>query len=160
MQIKQMVLGIAGLVLLSLLTEAAPVSSCLSNGTSCDVYENQVLSLPFEAIAGDIVLLAPNQAVVDDFRIFNNLVDTGGGTGLGTSAYLYTFVPSPLSVNAVFIARADSGPTGYYETNYTAHGTQFKFFTPAPEPASLGLIASVFLAVAGMRLFSTRFCKG
>jgi hypothetical protein len=105
--------------------------------------------LPFTAFAGDVILDDP--AVSDVFRIFNNLVNTGGGTGLGNMAFLYssddsTPLPNPLtySANAVFITE---NPTGF--TPYLGNGTNYQLGVPEPQSTQLlvlGLAAMALLA--------------
>jgi hypothetical protein len=56
--------------------------------------ENVLLGFPFLAISGD-VLPVPNlhanlAATSDVFRIANNFIDTGLGTGIGFAAFLYS----------------------------------------------------------------------
>src|SRR5947209_972128 len=90
---------------------AAPTSFCAPNFSSCNIFEDgQPLSLPGLAIAGDVVLLDRFTGTTSDvFRVFNDFFDTGGGTGLGVTAFLYSEdlhnLPNPAtySVNAVFI---------------------------------------------------------
>ena len=65
------------------------VANCNASFTICFIGENVVLQLPFVGIAGDVIIPDPNSNVVSDvYRIINNLVDTGGGTGLGNQAVL------------------------------------------------------------------------
>jgi hypothetical protein len=141
------VLYLTGLVLLSAPLGAAPVSSCASDDSSCNVYENSLLTVPpgFFAISGDAIIQDPGGVTVGVFRIFNDFFDSGGGTGLGLDAFMYgrdtNNLPNPstYSVNDVFIQRSGVGPTGFYETDYNGNGTLYRLFTPAPEPTSLAL---------------------
>jgi hypothetical protein len=113
---------------------AADPASCNASFTACSIPENVVLQLPFEAIAGDVIVQEPSSTAVSDvFRIFNNIVDTGGGTGLGNMAVLYSAndnmplpAPSTYSANAVFIKEAASGAT-----SYSGNGTTYSLDTAA-----------------------------
>ena len=85
------------LVLSTLLTapalRAGPVSSCTPSFTACSIFEDGlVVHLPGLAIAGDVLLTEPwNSAIVSDvFRIFNDIFSSGGGTGLGFTAFFYS----------------------------------------------------------------------
>src|SRR5690348_16776660 len=89
-----------GLVLVSVPAVAAPIASCDANFTVCAIPENLLLQLPGVAIAGDVVLTDPNSNTVSDvFRIFNNLINTGAGTGFGNLVFLFssddTALPAP-----------------------------------------------------------------
>src|SRR5262249_28732461 len=104
-------------------------ASCNANATLCQIPENVLLRLPFLAISGDVIIQEPNSTTVSDvFRILNNIVDTGGGTGQGNQAILYSGddnqplpAPSTYSLNAVVIKEAASGATSYFGngTTYT-----------------------------------------
>ncbi len=141
----------AGLVLLSVPAAAGPIASCNASFTVCGISENILLQLPFTAIAGDAILTEPGGAVVSDvFRIFNNIINTGGGTGLGNMVFLYssddTTLPNPstYSANAVFIAEDPSGIT-----SYLGNGTNYQLGVPEPqtfELLSLGVAAMAVLA--------------
>jgi hypothetical protein len=127
-----LVLGL--IVFSSVSVLAATPASCTPNLTSCSITENVLLQLPFLAISGDVVVQDPNSATVSDvFRIFNDFADTGGGTGLGRLAILYsrddnTQLPDPstYSANAVFIKESASG-----STSYSGNGTTFSLDTSA-----------------------------
>jgi hypothetical protein len=83
----------------------------------------------FFAIAGDVIIQDPNSTNVSDvLRVFNNLFNSGGGTGLGNVVFLYSRDnnnplpdPSTYSANAVVIKESTSGPTSYFGngTNYS-----------------------------------------
>jgi hypothetical protein len=113
---------------------AADPASCNAGFTACQIRENVVLQLPFTAIAGDVIVQERTSSTVSDvFRIFNNLVDTGGGTGLGNLAVLYSSndntplpAPSSYSANAVFTKEAASGAT-----SYLGNGTNYSLDTAA-----------------------------
>jgi hypothetical protein len=146
----------AGLVLLSVPAGAGTIASCNAGFTVCDVPENVLLQLPFTAIAGDAILTESGGAVVSDvFRIFNNVINTGGGTGLGNMVFLYssdeTTLPSPssYSANAVFITENPSGIT-----SYLGNGTTYLLGVPEPQTfalLSLGAAAMAAMAVLGCR---------
>ena len=79
--------------------------------------------MPFVAFAGDAIVTEPGSSVVSDlFRIFNNVVNTRMGTGLGNMAFLYSADdsalpdPSTYSANAVFLPENPSGATVTWET--------------------------------------------
>ncbi len=151
---KSFVVCLTGVGLLSAVASADPISSCTSNGSSCNVYEDQALTLTFLGISGDVILHAPGGATIDVFRIFNDAVNTGGGTGLGDIAFFYgpTDLPNPstYSVNSVSINRAGAGPTGFYETDYNGNGTTYRLFTPAPEPTTFALFGLGVLLAGGV----------
>jgi hypothetical protein len=143
-------IGFAGLILLSVPAAATPIASCNANFTLCTIYENILLQLPFTAFAGDVIITDPGGPVVSDiFRIFNNFVNTGGGTGLGNMAFLYSAddttlpAPSTYSANAQFITEAPSGITPYL-----GNGTTYLLGNPEPQTSGLlGLaIAMAFVA--------------
>jgi hypothetical protein len=114
---------------------AAEPANCNANFTSCQIPENVVLRLPFTAFAGDVIVQEPTSTTVSDvFRIFNNLLDTGGGTGLGNLAILYSGDdnmplpdPSTFSFNAVIIKEAAGG-----STSYLGNGTTYSLETTRP----------------------------
>lgn len=114
----------------SLALASTPVS-CNANFTACSIPENALLQFPpgFLAAAGDVIVQDPNTGKVSDvFRIFNNVLDTGLGTGLGNTGILISaddantlgIDVSVPSANAVFLKEAASGPTSYVNdgTNY------------------------------------------
>src|SRR6266446_5026417 len=112
---------LAGLILLCVPGAAAPLANCNASFTICGIPENVLLQLPFAAFAGDVVLTESNGTTVSDiFRIFNNLINTGAGTGLGNMVFLYSAddttplpAPSTFSANAVFILESPSGITSF-----------------------------------------------
>ena len=109
---------------------ASTPASCKPDFSACSIPENVLLQLPFLAFAGDVVVQDPNSNVSDVFRIFNDVVDTGAGTGLGGTAILLSgddanrengsALGDHHSANAVFLQEAASGPTSYLGngTNY------------------------------------------
>jgi hypothetical protein len=142
------------LALFSTGASAAQISTCASDFSTCTVYEDGfVLNFPLCCgISGDVVLTDPGTSNVSDvFRIFNDIIDTGGGTGLGLTAFFYSAdehnLPTNFSANAVFITE---GPeiNGIARTNYTANGVVYHFVSgPVPEPATWGMLAIGALAM-------------
>jgi hypothetical protein len=131
---------------------AAPMASCNSNLTACSIPENVLLQLPFLGIAGDVIIQEPNSTAVSDvFRLFNNVINTGSGTGLGNLVFLYSVDnstplpdPSTYSLNARTISEA---ATGY--TSFNGNGTVYTLDTPEPPTfglLGLGLITMLFLS--------------
>ena len=147
--LARLAVGFAGLVLLSAPATATIVAACNSTIT-CNIPENVLLQLPFDAISGDVILSDPGGTVSDVFRIFNDLVNTGGGTGLGLTVFLYssddsTPLPSPstYSANAVFITENLSG-----FTSFVGNGTTYQLGVPEPQTfALLGLGAAAMAAI-------------
>jgi hypothetical protein len=123
---------------------AATIAPCNASFTACSIVENTSLQLPFFAIAGDVIVRDPGTSVVSDvFRIFNNVLDTGGGTGLGNMVFLYSAddgaLPNPAtySANAVFIEEAATT-----DTTLLANGTVYTLDTLAvPEPSTFVLVS-------------------
>jgi len=140
-------------MLLSVPATAATIAACNATFTICAIPENISLQLPdgFEAFAGDVILTEPNSSVVSDvFRIFNNLINTGEGTGIGNMMFLYSAddsalpPPSTYSANAVFIPEDPSGVT-----SFLGNGTNYVLNAPEPETClSIGLacVATAILA--------------
>ena len=107
------------------LARAADAAVCDSACTVCSIRENVVVQLPSTCqppAAGDVIIQgASSTKATDLFRVFNNLVDTGGGTGLGNQVFLYSSDdntplpdPSTYSLNSVTIQAAASGSTFYF----------------------------------------------
>ena len=146
MSFRSTVLCIAGLILLSEPGIAAPiaatsVANCNASFTVCDLPENIPLQLPFIAFAGDVVLTDPGSSAVSDvFRIFNNVVNTGEGTGLGNMVFLYssddTSLPNPstYSANVIFLPENPSGVTPFF-------GNGTNYLLAVPEPGTFELFA-------------------
>jgi hypothetical protein len=109
------------------------IAQCTPTFSDCAIPEDVALRFRFLAIAGDVVLL-PDQhanlaAVSDVFRIANNFIDTGLGTGLGLSAFLFSGhgnlpAPATYSANAVGIREQPTGPTQYF-----GNGTDYHLLT-------------------------------
>src|SRR5207302_6245982 len=108
---------------------------CNASFTACAIPENILLELPFLAISGDVVVQEPTSTEVSDvFRIFNNLVNTGDGTGLGNLAFLYSLDdstplpdPSTYSVNAITINESATGTA-----SFNGNGTIYTHNVPEP----------------------------
>jgi hypothetical protein len=146
-------IGFVVLVLLRGTVVAGPIPLANCNTSVCSVPENILGLLPFTAIAGDVILTEPGGVIVSDvFRIFNNLVDTGGGTGLGNTVLLYssddTILPdlSTYSVNAVFIQESPSGIT-----SFVGNGTTYLLGVPEPQAAGLVGVGLAMLVLVGSR---------
>jgi hypothetical protein len=133
---------LAGFVLLSVPASANQMAVCAPDFSTCEIPENVLLDLPFLAIAGDVVLFEPDGVTISDvFRILNDVVDTGGGTGLGDLAFLYSSDDStPLPDPSTFSGNAQ----GIFETGaitaFDGNGTTY--FLGAPEPSTLGLLCA------------------
>jgi hypothetical protein len=147
----------AALVLLSAPAAAGPIASCNANFTLCSIPENISLQLPFTAFAGDAIVTESGGAVVSDvFRIINNIVNTGGGTGLGNMVFMYSSDdsimpdPSTYSANAVFITEAPSGITPYL-----GNGTNYQLGIPEPQTFELLILAFAAMAVLARRRSGT-----
>jgi hypothetical protein len=151
-----------GIVALPACADPLGQSSCNFNAGVCNVYEGSLFQNSNAFFyAGDLVLLDANGAFGDIVRFYNDIIDTGGGTGFG-DAFLEFRLPDghfpgdvdlsslDLSANAVFITE---GPAvaGIAVTDYTGpSGTLFHIYSSAavPEPSELSLIASGLLFVA------------
>jgi hypothetical protein len=136
---------------MSVPASAAAIAPCDATFTTCAIVENTLLQLPFAAIAGDAILTEPGSSAVSDvFRIFNNIADTGFGTGVGNMVFLYSAdesaLPSPstYSVNAVTLPESPSGITPYL-------GNGTLYLLGVPEPGTLGLFS---LAAVAMTVLS------
>jgi hypothetical protein len=132
---RQFVLLLSVIVLTASAASAAiPLANCNSTFTICSIPENVLVKFPFSAIAGDVIVMDPTGTTVSDvFRIFNDVFDAGAGTGLGSTAILYSAddsnplpAPSTYSANAVFIKEI---PSGF--TNYLGNGTNYQLDTSA-----------------------------
>ena len=92
---------------------AGQISTCDSNTYVCQIYEEENIDISAIgiAISGDVVLL-DGSIVRNVFRIFNDIADTGGGTGLGQTASFYGIVegnlpdPSTYSDNVIYLQEA------------------------------------------------------
>ena len=117
---------------------AQTVAQCTSTGSDCAIPEQVPLQFPtgFLAISGDAVLaptLESNLAAISDvFHINNDLFDSGLGTGLGLSCFLFSgnilTLPSPstYTANAVEIRE---NPEGHGDTQYFGNGTDYHLET-------------------------------
>ena len=86
-----------------------------------------------------MILIDPDGSISDIVRFFNNLIDTGGGTGLGDQVFMYSKLNLPISVsvNAVRIAEAPVGQP----TIYVGNGTVYSIYSDViPEPSSLSFM--------------------
>src|SRR5215471_17747233 len=155
MSFRSTALCIAGLILLSERAIADPITpaNCNASLTACQIPENILLQLPFSAFAGDVVLTDPGSSTVSDiFRIFNNLINTGKGTGLGNMVFLYstddTSLPDPstYSANVVFIPESPSGVT-----SFVGNGTDYLLAVPEPGTFELFALAAAMAVLIRRR---------
>ena len=136
---------------------AATIAQCTPTFSACAIPENISLQLPFVAIAGDVILVEADLVTVSDvFRISNDLLNTGQGTGLGTLAFLYSVDdgalpnPSTYSANAVTIME---DPSGF--THYVGNGTDY--LLNAPEPPTFSWCAfAIAIAILSRRRWKWR----
>src|SRR5215469_4193065 len=134
--LRRFVMLLSMIVISSSSMWAVDLASCNSTCTVCSVRENVLLQLTSgcTAIAGDVIVQDANSTNVSDvFRVFNNIVDTGAGTGFGNLVILYsaddsTPLPNPstYSANAVIIKEAGGGATSYF-----GNGTTYNLDTSA-----------------------------
>jgi hypothetical protein len=158
--IRLIAVAAIGIVPFSICTGAPILAPCNAAFTVCGIPENVSLQLPFVAIAGDAVLIDPGTVTVSDVcRIFNNLINTGLGTGLGDIAFLYSAddatLPSPstYSANVVFI---QENPTGV--TSFVSNGTDYLLGVPEPRDLGLLIVAGSFMLPLLKR--RTAFARG
>ncbi len=153
--------GVAGPLPGTLYQNLSPASllNPVCNPATCDLIEGNLVNLPFIAIAGDVILRDPDGSVSDVARFFNNVLDTGSGTGLGTQALVFSKIdagpdksagpdlglppPSSYSANAVNIFEAPDG----IATIYNGNGTIYSIYSDVPEPAAAGLAGMGLLAL-------------
>ena len=149
--------GLGFLLILSALAisarpaSAATMATCSADFSICYIPENVLLELPFIGISGDVVLEDPSGAASDVFRIFNDFIDTGKGTGLGGTAFLYsaddsTPLPSPstYSANVQYLPESTTSPL----TDYLGNGTIYVLAAPEPSSWVLFAIGSIALLIA------------
>jgi hypothetical protein len=152
-RISGLLLLLAGFVALTARpASAAAITDCSADFSICYIPENVFLQFPpgFLAISGDVVLEEPDGSASDVFRIFNDLFDTGGGTGLGTTAFLYSAGdstplpdPSTYSANVQFIPESTASP----QTFYLGDGTIYVLNSPEPSTLALFVIGSIALFI-------------
>jgi hypothetical protein len=101
--------------------------------SDCAIREKVLLQFPFLAVSGGVAVvpdLHANLAATSDvFRIFNTLVDTGLGTGVGFLAFLYSGhneLPPRSTYSANFVEIREQ-PTG--ATQYVGNGTDYHLLT-------------------------------
>jgi hypothetical protein len=168
----RLVLASAVLCLFSLpaMADALPAEGCNADNTVCVAIEGQTMSYTpgFFGISGDAVLVDNSGNIEGVFRIFNDLIDTGGGTGLGLTAFLFgatTGIPDPstFSFNAIaLLFGADNGTgvpllnvPGFVETEFVGNGTLYELFS-VPEPGTWQLLGLALLLLTGMGLAGRR----
>jgi len=140
-----------------------PTSFCAADFSVCSVFEDQDVLFPdgFIASAGDVVIENGNTTVAV-FRVFDDVFDSGGGTGFGDFSFVFSAAfgnlpdPNTYSVNSVFVPLGPDQGNGFDETQYIgAFGTEFDIFTTvpgaAPEPSTVG-----FLFLGGVLLACRR----
>jgi hypothetical protein len=145
-------LVLAAMVWLSASAFATPLvpADCTPDLSSCTIHENVLYQLPFLAISGDVIILdQPSGDVSDVFRIFNNIFDGGLGTGLGDEVFLYSADDGPLPDPSTWSANFVTIDEGNGSTTFSGNGSTYVLATP--EPASLALLGSGFVALAGLR---------
>ncbi|MGA8306683.1 MAG: PEP-CTERM sorting domain-containing protein [Candidatus Acidiferrales bacterium] len=162
----RLVLALAVLCLFTLpaVADTLPAEGCNADNTVCVAIEGQTMSYTpgFFGISGDAVLIDSGGNIDGVFRIFNDLIDTGGGTGLGLTAFLFgstTGIPDPstFSFNAIgLLFGADNGTgvpllsvPGFVETEFIGNGTLYELFS-VPEPGTWQLLGLALLLLAGM----------
>jgi hypothetical protein len=128
-------------------------SSCAPDFSACSIYESTpILRFPGGgiAISGDVVLVDRFSGGVSDvFRIANDFVDTGSGTGLGSFATLFSDdlhnlpAPATYSANVIFLNESFGNGVGQIATVYNGNGTLYSIFSiddGAPEPSTFALM--------------------
>jgi hypothetical protein len=155
-RLSLVLIGIACVTLLLGSAAAAPIpAACNASFTVCAIPENTLFLLPGLAIAGDVVLTEPGSTTVSDvFRIFNDILNTGSGTGLGETVFLYSAddealpPPSTYSANVQFLSEDPSGVTSFF-----GNGTNYLLGAPEPRTFQLVLAAAVLMALRSRRRF-------
>jgi hypothetical protein len=133
----------------------------ICNAATCDLVEGRLTTLPFIAFAGDVILLDEDGSTSDVVRFFNNVLDTGGGTGFGNRAQVYSKIDvgpdysvgpdlgipdPPFSVNATRILEAGLGSA----TVYNGNGTLYSIYSDVPEPSDIVLLSTGLLTLGGL----------
>ena len=129
--IPRFVILLSSAALLASSLWAVDPANCTGGLTACAIPEDVMLQLPYATYAGDVIIQESGSTAVSDvFRVFNNVVDTGGGTGLGNLVILYSkkggSLPTTFSANAVTIKEPAAGVTSYF-----GNGTTFSLNTGA-----------------------------
>jgi hypothetical protein len=137
------------------------LSSPVCNAATCDLIEGRLTILPFIAFAGDVILLDQDGSTSDLVRFFNNVLDTGGGTGFGDRVQVYSKIDvgpdysvgpdlgipdPPFSVNATRILEAGLGSA----TVYNGNGTLYSIYSDVPEPSDIVLLSTGLLTLGGL----------
>src|SRR5215831_15679214 len=128
------------------------------------ITEGILVQLPFAVEAGDVIMLEPPTGLVvsDIVHFYNNLLDTGQGTGIGNLVFIFSDtepgdpndVPFPFEISANNTRIFEVGSENSLQiTPYTAalpDGTavHYLFISDVPEPSTMLLIGSGLLAIA------------
>lgn len=133
---------------------AAPIAACNAGATQCFIPENIQLQLPFTAIAGDVRIVEADGVTLSDvFRIFNNVLDTGAGTGLGNLVFLFSADEGPLPTTfSANVRTMTEGANGI--TSYLGNGTTYVL--GIPEPSTFPLLGAAFLSIGAFSLLRRR----
>ena len=143
---KRFVLVTGAILFALVLSLVFPVSSAAQSSSAVAVPCNQFFAacgpIPeevpvkfprgFLAVAGDVALLptvsSDLHAVSDVFHLENNLLDTGLGTGLGNSGFLFSghfgTLPNPSTYSANAVGFREN-PEGLGDTQYLGNGTDY-----------------------------------
>jgi hypothetical protein len=140
---------LAALGLLAVPAAAEQMAVCAPDLSSCEIPENVLLTLPFVGIAGDVVLFEPDFLTVSDvFRIFNDVVDTGSGTGLGDIAFLYSADEGPLPDPSTYSDNVEGIIETGTVTPFVGNGTTY--YLGAPEPRTLVMLCGGMILLFGV----------
>jgi hypothetical protein len=147
------------------LADSLPATGCNADNSVCVDVEGQTMFYANGGlgISGDVVLIDGAGNFDDVFRIFNDVIDTGSGTGLGDFAFLFgsdTGLPDPstFSANAIgILLGVDNGTgipllnvPGFVETEFSGNGTNYELFSPTPEPPTWQLQGIALVLVGGL----------